>query len=199
MRRTCGFEISSSPIGAASRGACVTMLSTPGGRPASSKISPQSRPPTHGDSSDGLSTTVLPNTSGAAIERAERISAAFHGAIAPTTPTGLADGHRHRAGHVGREDLADRHVRGAGRLAEQAGHEVHLEHPEPEARAGLAGQPAGDLVAARLEQVGGLQEDALPHGRRGLRPRLERRRRRVDRALARRRECRLARARRRGP
>ena len=32
---------------------------------------------------------MLPSTSGAAIERAERISAAFHGAIAPTTPTGL--------------------------------------------------------------------------------------------------------------
>ena len=32
---------------------------------------------------------MLPSASGAAIERAERISAAFHGAIAPTTPTGL--------------------------------------------------------------------------------------------------------------
>ena len=42
-----------------------------------------------GDSSEGLSTTVLPSTSGAAMERAERISAAFQGAIAPTTPTGL--------------------------------------------------------------------------------------------------------------
>ncbi len=88
MRRTLGLEISSSPIAAASCGACVTMLSTPGGRPASSKISPHSRPPTHGDSSDGFSTTVLPKTSGAVIDRADRISAAFHGAIAPTTPTG---------------------------------------------------------------------------------------------------------------
>ena len=41
-----------------------------------------------GDHSDGLSTTVLPSASGAAIERADRISAAFQGAIAPTTPTG---------------------------------------------------------------------------------------------------------------
>jgi len=32
---------------------------------------------------------VFPSASGAAIARAERISAAFHGAIAPTTPTGL--------------------------------------------------------------------------------------------------------------
>ena len=41
-----------------------------------------------GDHSDGFSTTVLPSASGAAIERADRISAAFQGAIAPTTPTG---------------------------------------------------------------------------------------------------------------
>ena len=32
---------------------------------------------------------MLPKTSGAAIERADRMSAAFHGAMAPTTPTGL--------------------------------------------------------------------------------------------------------------
>ena len=31
---------------------------------------------------------MFPNTSGAAIARAERIRAAFHGEIAPTTPTG---------------------------------------------------------------------------------------------------------------
>ena len=69
-------------------GACVTMLRTPAGSPASAKISPQSVPPTSGESSDGLSTTVLPSASGAAIERADRMSAAFQGAIAPTTPTG---------------------------------------------------------------------------------------------------------------
>ena len=88
IRRTAGFATSSSPIGPASPGACVTMFSTPAGSPASAKISPQSRPPETGDHSDGFSTTVLPSASGAAIERAERISAAFHGAIAPTTPTG---------------------------------------------------------------------------------------------------------------
>ena len=87
-RRTCGLSTSSSPIGCASPGAFVTMFSTPAGRPASAKISPQIRPPTCGDHSDGFSTTVLPSASGAAIERAERMSAAFHGAIAPTTPTG---------------------------------------------------------------------------------------------------------------
>ena len=89
MRRTAGFSTSSSPIGAASPGACVTMFRTPAGRPASAKISPQISPPTTGESSDGFSTTVLPSASGAAIDRADRISAAFQGAIAPTTPTGL--------------------------------------------------------------------------------------------------------------
>ena len=64
------------------------MFSTPSGRPASAKISPHRRPPTYGDSSDGESTTVFPNTSGDAIARADRISAAFQGEIAPTTPTG---------------------------------------------------------------------------------------------------------------
>src|SRR6266540_2773331 len=87
-RRTLGFSTSSSPIGPAWPGAWVTMFSAPSGSPASAKISPQSSPPTNGDSSDGLDTTVLPSTSGAAIERADRISAAFQGAIAPTTPTG---------------------------------------------------------------------------------------------------------------
>src|SRR5262245_11695090 len=86
--RTSGFSTSSSPIGPASPGPCVTMLRTPAGRPASAKISPQRRPPTYGESSDGLSTTVLPSAIGAAIDLAERISAAFQGAIAPTTPTG---------------------------------------------------------------------------------------------------------------
>src|SRR5947208_3672021 len=65
------------------------MFSTPSGRPASANTSPHSRPPTTGDHSDGFRTTVLPSASGAAIERADRMSAAFQGAIAPTTPTGL--------------------------------------------------------------------------------------------------------------
>ena len=88
IRRTAGFSTSSSPIGPASPGACVTMFKTPAGSPASAKTSPHRSPPTCGDHSDGLRTTVLPRASAAAIDRAERINAAFHGAIAPTTPTG---------------------------------------------------------------------------------------------------------------
>ena len=88
MTRTAGCSANSSAIGPASPGACVTMFSTPSGSPASEKISAQMRPPTYGESSDGFSTTVFPSASGAAIERADRICAAFHGAIAATTPTG---------------------------------------------------------------------------------------------------------------
>ena len=163
IRRTCGFSTSSSPIGPASPGACVTMLRTPAGSPASAKISPQSRPPTYGDSSDGFSTTVLPNTSGAAIERADRISAAFHGRDRADHPDRLAHAHRERAGEVGREDRRRRRVGGAGGLPEQPGHEAHLEHPEPEAAAGLARQPARRPRRARLSRMSAaLQEDRLP-------------------------------------
>src|SRR6185503_13481525 len=88
MRRTAGCDVNTSPIGPAAPGAGVTTPSTPSGNPAAAKISLQIVPPTIGDHSDGFSTTVLPSASGAAIDRAERISAAFQGAIAPTTPTG---------------------------------------------------------------------------------------------------------------
>ncbi len=88
MRRTRGSAISSLPIAPASPGAWVTTLRTPSGRPASAKISAQSSPPDHGDSSDGFSTTVLPRHIGATIARPDSTSAAFHGAMAATTPTG---------------------------------------------------------------------------------------------------------------
>ena len=150
------------------------MFRTPGGRPASVKISPQISPPTTGESSDGFRTTVLPSASGAAIERAERISAAFHGAIAPTTPTGPPQPHRERA-RVGRDHLAERGVGERRRLAEQAGHEdVRLEHRESERAAGLAREQRDDLVLPRFEDVGGLEEDPLAHRRRRLRPLRER-------------------------
>ncbi len=74
------------------------MFRTPAGRPASAKISPQISPPTTGDNSEGFSTTVLPSASGAAIERADRISAAFHGAIAADDADRLAQAHGQRAG-----------------------------------------------------------------------------------------------------
>ena len=76
----------------------------------------------------------------------------------------------------------DRAVRDRGRLTEQARHEAHLEHAEAEAAARLAREQRDDLLPPALEDVGRLQEDALPLGGRRLRPRRERRRGRLDRA-----------------
>ena len=45
-------------------------------------------PPVSGDSSDGLSTTVLPTAIGPTIARPASTSEAFQVAMAPTTPTG---------------------------------------------------------------------------------------------------------------
>jgi hypothetical protein len=60
---------------------------------------------------------------------------------------------------------------------------VQLEHAEAEARTGLAREQADDLLAARLEQVGRLEEDPLPRLRRRLRPLGKCTGRRLDGAL----------------
>ena len=112
---------------------------------------------------------MLPRTSGAAIERADRISAAFQGAIAPTTPTGRLMPIANAPG-VRRDHLSERRVRERRGLPEETRDEMHLEHAEAERAAGLPREHRHDLVLARLEHVGRLQEDALPHGRRRARP-----------------------------
>ena len=87
MRRTAGCAISVSTTFAASAGALVTTLTTPGGRPASRMIVPISAW-VPGHISEAFSTTVLPQASGIAIARTPRITGAFHGAMPSTTPTG---------------------------------------------------------------------------------------------------------------
>ena len=62
---------------------------------------------------------------------------------------------------IGRNDLADRRVRESRSLPEQTGDESELEHPEPERRTRFAREPADDVFAAALEQVGRLEEDPL--------------------------------------
>ena len=74
---------------AASPGAWVTTLITPGGKPASSRISAWSRPADMGASSDGLITTVLPKARGRMIVRQARLKAPFQGVKPATTPRGL--------------------------------------------------------------------------------------------------------------
>src|SRR6266851_3211775 len=87
IRRTLGWAIRDSVTAAASSRAHDTMFKTPGGNPASSKISP-SKYCACGAVSEALRTTALPQTNGTAIDRTARITGAFHGAIARITPTG---------------------------------------------------------------------------------------------------------------
>ena len=86
-RRTVGWAISASTMREASAGALLTTLTTPSPSPASRQASPIRRC-TWGQISEPLSTTVLPQASGATIALTPRITGAFHGAIPKTTPTG---------------------------------------------------------------------------------------------------------------
>ncbi len=64
-------------------------LSTPSGRPASSKIRASRMPPVTGVSLAGFSTTALPTAMAGAIERLDSWKGKFHGLMTPTTPTGI--------------------------------------------------------------------------------------------------------------
>ena len=79
-----GSTTIASPASAAPGRACRT----PSGSPASSKIDASRRPPVIGVCASGLMTTALPSASAGAITRMPRITGAFHGVIAPTTPIG---------------------------------------------------------------------------------------------------------------
>ncbi len=86
-RRTAGCSIRAPTTAAASSGALVTTLTTPGGKPAAFRAWPI-RWWVRGQVSDAFSTTVLPQASGRARARTPRITGAFQGAIPTTTPTG---------------------------------------------------------------------------------------------------------------
>jgi hypothetical protein len=86
-RRVAGCAISSSTTSAASSGALVIRLMLPGGRPASTSAFTTAAC-VRGQSSEALSTTVSAYASGVATARVDRITGAFHGAIATTTPAG---------------------------------------------------------------------------------------------------------------
>ncbi len=81
---TPGWEARAAPAVSPSP---VTMLTTPGGMPASRMSWPR-RSAVSGVSSAGLSTTVQPAASAGPIFQAAISSGKFHGMIAPTTPTG---------------------------------------------------------------------------------------------------------------
>ena len=69
----------------------VTMLTTPGGRPAFSTIPAKSSAVSEVNSA-GLSTTVLPAAMAGAIFQASIRSGKFHGMICPQTPYGTCPG-----------------------------------------------------------------------------------------------------------
>lgn len=77
-----------SAISGASAGSFVITLRTPSGSPASRSSSPMRSPADIGATSLGLSTTVLPAASAATTERVPRMTGAFHGENAATTPRG---------------------------------------------------------------------------------------------------------------
>jgi hypothetical protein len=89
------WAINSSTTSAASDGALVIRLITPGGRPAS--YTPATAAWVRGQISEALSTTVLPNASGIATARVASITGAFQGANATSR---LPHAHRQLARHV---------------------------------------------------------------------------------------------------
>ena len=171
IRRTFGFSANSSPIFEPSPAACVTTLSTPAGRPASSKISAQSSPPDE--------RRVLGRLQHDRVARDQRRRDRTRRQDQRRVPRGdrgddadrPTDPHRERPGIVGRDHLADRGIGESGGLAEEPRDEAHLEHREAEGAARLVREERDDLVAAPLQDVGRGEEDALSDGRRGRRPR----------------------------
>lgn len=98
MLRTAGLSKNTSATAPASPGACVTTLIVPARKPASSRISAISSPADIGASSDGLRTTVLPNTIGNTTVRHARLNAPFQGVKPATTPSGLRTAMANRPG-----------------------------------------------------------------------------------------------------
>ena len=88
MPRTSGRSKNSSASGTAPPAGWVSTLQTPAGKPASSRISAITSPAATGASSDGFSTTVLPQASGGATVRQARLKAPFHGVKPAITPSG---------------------------------------------------------------------------------------------------------------
>ena len=84
--RTTGFEVISRADLGASSASPVTMLSTPGGRPASSP-SRSTASAVSGVCSAGLSTIVQPAASAGAALRVGIAAGKFHGVMPAVTPT----------------------------------------------------------------------------------------------------------------
>jgi hypothetical protein len=102
-----------------------------------------------------------------------RITGAFHGAIATTTPR-RPDAHRQLARHIGGDHVADEPVRLGGGFAQHPGGQLTIEHAPAEHAAGLLGHDTRDLGSAFEQQLGRLQQDRPPQSERAARPFAER-------------------------
>ena len=136
------------------------MFSTPCGKPASEKISPQSSPPMNGDDSDGFEHDGVPERE----RRGDRARGEDQRRVPRRDRSDDADrpsqAERHRPRDVRRDDLADRRVRECRRLPEQPRRRspsgtCRSRSSQPVSR---ARQPTTSSHA-RLEHVRGLQED----------------------------------------
>ena len=107
----------------------------------------------------GLKTTVLPQTSAGAIFQLGIAIGKFHGVIAPTTPTGIADAHLELVRHLRRRRLAEDAAALAGHVVRHvdrfldvaAGLGAHLAH--------LPDHELGQLVLAVDEPLRDAEED----------------------------------------
>ena len=93
---TAALRASNSPV----RPSPGSTFSTPGGSPASNASCPSSRAEA-GESSEGLSTTVLPAASAGPIFKAALMTGKFQGVIAATTPRGRRSCNSRAPGPVG--------------------------------------------------------------------------------------------------
>ena len=153
IRRTAGCSTNSSAIGPAAPGACVTMFSTPAGSPASAKISAPDQPADYRRPLRRLEDDRVAEHERRRDRACREDQRRVPGRDRADDADRPAQAHRERARHVGGDDLPDRRVRGAGRLPEEARDEVHLEHAEAEAAAGLAREQLDDLVLPRLSST----------------------------------------------
>ena len=86
-RHVVDARVGDQPLARPARDAPLTVLNTPGGKPACSNSSASSMIDT-GACSDGLATMVQPAASAGASLKVSSSSGEFHGRIAATTPTG---------------------------------------------------------------------------------------------------------------
>ena len=131
-----------------------TTLTTPAGTPASSRASARMKL-LSGASGGGLITTVQPAASAGAVFQAARVTGAFQGTIAATTPTGSL------VTRPARSPATTRRSNGKvpdqlGVVVEHAGDEAGLRHGRlADGAAHLVDGHPGDVGLALAQQLGG--------------------------------------------